>query len=96
MNVPARTGPPNPIQRTSLFGSPNTKFGPANSDPEAAEGGSGTNFDKIVGTETAYDGISVSLYKSRETGLKVLIADVETPIVLSSRFRLESNADSFR
>jgi len=43
--------------------------------------GAGTNFDKIVETATSYEGINVSLYKSRETGLKVLIADVKTPIV---------------
>ena len=40
-----------------------------------------TNFDKIVETATSYEGINVSLYKSRETGLKVLIANVEVPVV---------------
>jgi len=40
-----------------------------------------TNFDKIITTATSFDGIDVSLYKSRETGLKVLIANVEVPIV---------------
>lgn len=43
-----------------------------------------TNFDKVVETSTSYDGIDVSLYKSRETGLKVLIANVEIPLVCSS------------
>jgi len=40
-----------------------------------------TNFDKIVETPTSYEGINVSLYKSRETGLKVFIANVEVPLV---------------
>jgi hypothetical protein len=40
-----------------------------------------TNFDKIVETATSYEGINVSLYKSRETGLKVLVANVEIPVV---------------
>lgn len=40
-----------------------------------------TNFDKIIETSTSYEGIDVSLYKSRETGLKVLIANVEVPVV---------------
>jgi hypothetical protein len=44
-----------------------------------------TNFDKIVETNTSYDGIDVSLYKSRETGLKVLIANVEVPLVLHAQ-----------
>jgi hypothetical protein len=43
-----------------------------------------TNFDKVVETPTSYDGIDVSLYKSRETGLKVLIANVEVPLVCPS------------
>lgn len=43
--------------------------------------GAKTNFDKIVETSTSFQGISVSLYKSRETGLKVLIANVDVPIV---------------
>ena len=40
-----------------------------------------TNFDRIVQTPTSFAGIDVSLYRSRETGLKVLIANVEMPIV---------------
>src|SRR5205814_8391577 len=40
-----------------------------------------TNFDKIAEIPTSYEGIYVSLYKSRETGLKVLIANVEVPVV---------------
>ena len=48
-------------------------------------GSTGTNFDKIVETSTSFDGIDVSLYKSRETGLKVLIANVEVPIVCDFR-----------
>lgn len=40
-----------------------------------------TNFDRIVQTPTSFTGIDVSLYRSRETGLKVLIANVEMPIV---------------
>lgn len=40
-----------------------------------------TNFDKIVETATSYEGINVSLYKSRETSLKVLVANVEVPVV---------------
>jgi hypothetical protein len=40
-----------------------------------------TNFDEIIETATSFEGISVSLYKSRETGLKVLLANVEVPIV---------------
>lgn len=42
----------------------------------------GTNFDQIFEPTTSYDGINVSMYKSRKTGLKVLIADVQVPIVL--------------
>jgi len=42
---------------------------------------SNTNFDRITETPTSFAGIDVSLYKSRETGLKVLIANVEMPIV---------------
>jgi hypothetical protein len=41
----------------------------------------GTNFDQITESSTSYDGINVSMYKSRKTGLKVLIADVQVPIV---------------
>lgn len=41
----------------------------------------GTNFDQIVESSTSYDGINVSMYKSRKTGLKVMIADVQVPIV---------------
>jgi hypothetical protein len=41
-----------------------------------------TNFDQIVESTTSYDGISVSMYKSRKTGLKVLVANVQVPIVL--------------
>lgn len=40
-----------------------------------------TNFYKIADTPTSYEGISVSLYKSRQTGLKVMIANVEMPLV---------------
>src|SRR5271154_2393515 len=40
-----------------------------------------TNFDRIAQTPTSFAGIDVSLYRSRETGLKVLIANVEMPIV---------------
>src|ERR1700736_1789671 len=40
-----------------------------------------TNFDRIITTPTSFDGIDVSMYKSRETGLKVIIANVEVPIV---------------
>jgi hypothetical protein len=40
-----------------------------------------TNFDRIISTPTSFDGIEVSMYKSRETGLKVLVANVEVPIV---------------
>ena len=40
-----------------------------------------TNFDKIIDTDTSFERIHVSLYKSRETGLKVMVADVEVPIV---------------
>ena len=47
-----------------------------------------TNFDKIVETATSYSGINVSLYKSRETGLKVLIANVSVPVVC---FRLRTS-----
>jgi hypothetical protein len=43
--------------------------------------GTKTNFDKIVETSTSYEGIDASLYISRETGLKVLIANVEVPVV---------------
>ena len=56
-------------------------IGWANGSAKTKADGSGTNFDKIVETATSHEGINVSLYKSRETGLKVLIADVETPIV---------------
>ena len=41
-----------------------------------------TNFDQIVESTTSYDGIIVSMYKSRKTGLKVLVANVQVPIVL--------------
>jgi hypothetical protein len=41
-----------------------------------------TNFDQIVESTTSYDGINVSMYKSRKTGLKVLVANVQVPIVL--------------
>jgi hypothetical protein len=51
---------------------------------KARDHDTGTNFDRIVKTATSYEGIDVSLYQSRETGLKVLIADVETPIVRPS------------
>jgi hypothetical protein len=40
-----------------------------------------TNFDRIIETSTSYDGVIVTMYKSRETGLKVLVANVEMPIV---------------
>ena len=40
-----------------------------------------TNFDQVVESATSFEGISVSLYKSRETGLKVIIANVEIPVV---------------
>ena len=40
-----------------------------------------TNFEKVVETSTSYRGIDVTLYKSRETGLKVLIANIDSPIV---------------
>lgn len=40
-----------------------------------------TNFDRIIETSTSYDGVAVTMYKSRETGLKVLVANVEVPIV---------------
>ena len=38
-------------------------------------------FDLIVETDTSYEGIKVSMYRSSKTGLKVLVADVDTPIV---------------
>jgi hypothetical protein len=47
-----------------------------------------TNFDKIVETPTSYEGIDVSLYKSRETGLKILIANVEVPVVMFQAFNV--------
>jgi hypothetical protein len=40
-----------------------------------------TNFDKIVEMDTSFEGINVCLYQSRETGLKVMVANVEGPIV---------------
>ena len=43
--------------------------------------GTKTNFDKITEMPTSYEGINVCLYRSRETGLKVLIANVEMPLV---------------
>lgn len=52
---------------------------------EHASHSTSTNFDKIVQTSTSFDGIDVSLYKSRETGLKVLIANVEVPLVCTPK-----------
>ena len=54
---------------------------PANGQIKSSHTTTKTNFDKIVETDTSYEGINVSLYKSRETGLKVLIADVQVPVV---------------
>jgi len=56
-----------------------TSASPSSQRPKVHE--KKTNFDKIVHTSTSYDNIDVTLYKSRETGLKVLIANVEVPIV---------------
>lgn len=47
-----------------------------------------TNFDKIVETSTSYQGIDVTVYKSRETGLKVFIANIDSPIVSLHRFSI--------
>ena len=41
----------------------------------------GNNFDKIFHGPTSYEGINVTFYKSRETGLKVMVADAQIPIV---------------
>jgi hypothetical protein len=41
----------------------------------------GTNFEKIFHGPTSYEGIKVTFYKSRETGLKVMVADAQIPIV---------------
>lgn len=35
------------------------------------------NFDLIMETNTLYKGVSVSMYKSSRTGLKVLFGNVE-------------------
>jgi len=40
-----------------------------------------TNFDKIFHGPTSYEGIDITFYKSRETGLKVMVADAQIPIV---------------
>ena len=56
-------------------------FGRSTSDMQPMHVTSNTNFDRIAETPTSFAGIDVSLYKSRETGLKVLIANVEMPIV---------------
>ena len=47
-----------------------------------------TNFAKIAEIPSSYEGIHVSLYKSRETGLKVLIANVEVPVVCLKLLRM--------
>ena len=67
----------------SLNGSVNGDlgFGRSASDKHFKHVTSNTNFDRITETPTSFAGIDVSLYKSRETGLKVLIANVEMPIV---------------
>jgi hypothetical protein len=64
-----------------------TTLGLGNSESPAnvhsPHSGTTTNFDKIIEIPTSFQGIDVSLYKSRETGLKVLLANVDVPIVLS-------------
>jgi hypothetical protein len=57
------------------------EFGRRPSGKQTKHVNSNTNFDRITETPTPFTGIDVSLYKSRETGLKVLIANVEMPIV---------------
>ena len=64
------------VKKAFGFESTSTPLKSDNAIPSTA-----TNFDRIVETKTSYDGINVSLYKSRETGLKILIADVEIPLV---------------
>jgi hypothetical protein len=39
------------------------------------------SFERLAQIKTSYQDIPISLYKSRETGLSVLIADVNGPIV---------------
>lgn len=64
------------VKKAFGFEGSSTPLKPDNAIPSTA-----TNFDKIVETKTSYDGIDVSLYQSRETGLRILIADVEVPLV---------------
>jgi len=56
-------------------------FGRSASGKQTKYVNSNTNFDRIIETPTSFAGVGVSFYKSRETGLKVLIANVEVPIV---------------
>ena len=54
--------------------------GKSSDDSDSFE--TGTNFDKVFHGPTSYEGINVTFYKSRETGLKVMVADAQIPIVV--------------
>jgi len=98
LNPPSRVAEAHkPSGSDSILQTIKQQIGWENSGTKTNGDGAGTNFDKIVETTTSYEGINVSLYKSRETGLKVLIADTETPIVLNAfAFGRLKNFNSFR
>lgn len=41
------------------------------------------NFDLVMETNTSYDGVDVSMYKSSRTGLRVFVGGMDVPIVPS-------------
>jgi hypothetical protein len=53
----------------------------ANNATPRHDHGSPTNFDRIITSDTLYEGITVTVYKSRETGLQVMFGHVEVPLV---------------
>jgi hypothetical protein len=85
LNIPTiRVEPPRPSGSGSILQTIKQHVGWDGGNTKARDHDTGTNFDRIIKTATSYEGIDVSLYQSRETGLKVLIADAETPIVRAS------------